>query len=51
MSLKIILFGKLADITGNSLTVNNVADTDSLINELHKNYPCIGWYEIYNCSR
>ena len=41
MSLKIILFGKLADITGNSLTVNNVADTDSLVNELRKNYPAL----------
>ena len=41
MSLKIILFGKLADITGNSLTINNVADTDSLVNELRKNYPAL----------
>ena len=39
MSVKIILFGKLADIAGGSVSVDNVADTDSLINALHKNYP------------
>ena len=32
MSVKIILFGKLADIAGSSVSVDNVADTDSLIN-------------------
>jgi sulfur-carrier protein len=39
MSVKIILFGKLADIAGGSVTVDNVGDTDSLINALHKDYP------------
>jgi len=39
MSVKIILFGKLADIAGGSVSVNNVTDTDSLINVLHKDYP------------
>ena len=39
MSVKIILFGKLADIAGGSVSVDNVADTDSLVNKLHKNYP------------
>ena len=39
MSVKIILFGKLADIAGGSVSVDHVADTDSLINALHKNYP------------
>lgn len=39
MRIKIILFGKLADIAGGSLTVDNVEDTDSLINALHKDYP------------
>jgi molybdopterin converting factor small subunit len=39
MSLRIILFGKLADIAGNSVAVSDVADTDSLVNALHKNYP------------
>ena len=39
MSVKIILFGKLADIAGGAVSMGNVADTDSLINALHKNYP------------
>jgi molybdopterin synthase sulfur carrier subunit len=39
MSVKIILFGKLAEIAGASVSVDNVADTDSLINALHKDYP------------
>ena len=41
MSMHIILFGQLADIAGNSVFVNNVADTDSLINALHKTYPAL----------
>ncbi len=39
MSVKIILFGKLADIAGGSVSADNVADTDSLINALEKEYP------------
>ena len=39
MSVKIILFGKLAEIAGNSVSVNNVADTDSLVDSLNKRYP------------
>jgi len=39
MSLKIILFGKLADIAGASVSVDNVVDTDSLVNSLNKRYP------------
>lgn len=39
MRIKIILFGKLADIAGGSVLVDNVADTDSLINALHKDHP------------
>ena len=41
MSIKIILFGKLADISGNSVSLKNVADTDSLVNTLHKDYPVL----------
>jgi len=41
MSIKIILFGKLAEIAGGSVSVDNVADTDSLINVLHKDYPTL----------
>ena len=41
MSIHIIFFGGLADIAGNSVYVNDVADTDSLINALHKSYPAL----------
>lgn len=39
MSVKIILFGKLADIAGGTVSVDNVADTDSLVDSLNKRYP------------
>ena len=35
------MFGKLADLAGGSVSVDNVADTDSLINALHKDYPAL----------
>ena len=41
MSIKIILFGKLADIAGNSVSVKNVADTDRLVDALHRDYPAL----------
>ena len=41
MSVKIILFGKLAEIAGSSVSLDNVTDTDSLVNVLHKNYPAL----------
>jgi len=41
MSIHIILFGQLADIAGNSVFINDVADTDSLINALHYTYPAL----------
>ena len=41
MSVKIILFGKLAEIAGNSVSVKEVADTDSLIEALHKEFPAL----------
>ena len=41
MSVKIILFVKLADIAGSSVSVDNAPDTDSLVNALHKNYPAL----------
>jgi molybdopterin converting factor small subunit len=41
MSIHIILFGQLADIAGKSVFVNDVTDTDSLINALHKTYPAL----------
>ena len=41
MSLKIILFGRLADIAGNSVAVDDVSDTDNLVKTLQKNYPVL----------
>ena len=41
MSIKIILFGKLADIAGGSVSVNDVTDTDSLINALQNDFPAL----------
>ena len=39
MSVKVILFGKLADIAGSSVSVDYVSDTDSLVDSLNKRYP------------
>ena len=41
MSIKVILFGKLSDIAGSSVSVNDIADTDGLVSALHKNYPAL----------
>ena len=41
MSINVILFGKLADIAGNSVSVTNIADTDRLVDALHKDYPAL----------
>ncbi len=39
MSLKIIFFGRLTEIAGESIVLGEVADTDDLVKALHKNYP------------
>lgn len=41
MSLKVIIFGKLVDIAGNSVSVEDAKDTDSLVSSLHKTYPAL----------
>jgi len=41
MSVKVILFGKLAEIAGSSVSVAKAADTDGLIQALHKDYPAL----------
>jgi len=39
MTVNIIIFGQLTDIAGSSLTLENVADTNHLVKELHILYP------------
>lgn len=39
MCIEIMMFGKLADIAGSSVLLNDVADTDSLVHTLYKKYP------------
>ena len=40
MKINIILFGQLTDITGvDRVVLEDVADTDSMVAALHKNYP------------
>ena len=41
MSIRIILFGRLAEIAGNSVSIDDVVDTDSLVNALNKDYPAL----------
>jgi molybdopterin synthase sulfur carrier subunit len=41
MSIHIILFGRLADIAGSSVSLDNVADTDGLVRALHRTYPAL----------
>ncbi len=42
MQIRIIIFGQLTDIIKSSrLTLNDVADTNSLLSELHKLYPSL----------
>ena len=37
----IIVFGQLADVTGTSLSFEDVPDTNTLVKELHKLYPVL----------
>ncbi|MFC0776294.1 MoaD/ThiS family protein [Terrimonas alba] len=40
--MRILIFGKLADIIKTStLTLTDIADTNSLVNELNKRYPAL----------
>ena len=41
MPVNIIIFGQLTDIVGNSLSMDNIRDTDSLVNTLNKLYPAL----------
>lgn len=41
MRVKVIMFGKLVDIAGNSVSVDDAKDTDALVNILNKTYPAL----------
>jgi len=41
MPINVIIFGQLADIAGSSLALENIADTQSLVKELHTRYPAL----------
>ena len=42
MKVNIILFGQLTEITGaDTVTLEGVVDTDSLVETLHGNYPAL----------
>lgn len=42
MQINIIIFGQIADITGvNNITLENVADTNQLVEQLNSSYPSL----------
>jgi len=42
MPIRIMIFGQLTDIINSStLTLTNIADTNSLVSELNKRYPAL----------
>jgi molybdopterin converting factor small subunit len=41
MPVNIVVFGQLTDITGSSLSLENVTDTDALLSQLNGLYPAL----------
>lgn len=41
MQLNVIIFGQLKDIMGSSLSLENIADTDQLVEKLNHLYPAL----------
>ena len=41
MTVNVIIFGRLTDIAGSSLALENIADTNGLVKELHSLYPAL----------
>jgi molybdopterin converting factor small subunit len=41
MSVNVIIFGPLTEIAGSSLALENIADTNTLVRELHTLYPAL----------
>jgi sulfur-carrier protein len=45
MKVNIIIFGQLCEVLGEKLVMNNIADTESLQQELHKKFPALENYK------
>ncbi|MBI1783423.1 MAG: MoaD/ThiS family protein [Sphingobacteriales bacterium] len=41
MAINIVIFGSLTDITGSTLQLENIADTNALVSELNNRYPVL----------
>jgi sulfur-carrier protein len=41
MRVEVLFFGKLVDIAGSSLVINNVASTDELLDQLRLQFPAL----------
>ncbi len=41
MAINVLVFGSLTDIMGNSLSLENMSDTEALIKELNNRYPAL----------
>ena len=39
--MEVLFFGKLVDIAGNSLVINNVASTEELLEQLRLQFPAL----------
>jgi sulfur-carrier protein len=45
MKINIIIFGQLCEVLGENLVIDNIADTESLQQELHKKFPQLANYK------
>lgn len=41
MKIRVIIFGQLAEITGKSLVIAGITDTNELVVHLHNNFPAL----------
>lgn len=45
MNVTIIIFGQLTEITGSSLVLKNINDTDELVRTLHRQFPALAAFK------
>jgi sulfur-carrier protein len=45
MKINIIIFGQLCEVLGEKLVIDNIADTNSLQQELNKKFPALANYK------